>query len=116
MENAVIQGLAKTSQQSSGGDLNSFKGQSDEILPSNLERNYSGFLVRKDAIKFKVNIEKLLARIALLKEQLLIGKFIKSKPPPQAMRLWIQTVNQELRGSALTFCRNVGERILPLKW
>ena len=80
-----------------------------KILSSNLERSFSGFLVRKDAVKFKINTEMLLARITLLKDQLLIGKFVGPKPPPQAMRLWIQTLNQELRGSQLMFCKNVGK-------
>ena len=108
MTEAVIEILAEASQQI-GGDLNPFKGQCGEILPPNLERSFKGFLVRKDAVKFKVNTEKLLARIEVLKDQLLIGKFVGPKPPPQAMRLWIQALNQELRGSSLTFCRNVGK-------
>lgn len=70
------------------------------------------FLVRKDANKFKVNTKMLFARIALLKDQLLIGKFVEPKSPPQTMRLRIQTLNQELRGCSLTFCRNVGKGFL----
>lgn len=89
------------------GELNPFKGHNGEILPTNLERSFSGFLVRKEAIKFKVNTKKLLARIEELKDQLLIGKFVGPKPPPQAMNLWIQALNRELRGSALSLCRNV---------
>ena len=67
------------------------------------------FLVRRDAIKFKVNSEKLCARIAILKDQILTGKFVGLEPNPHAMRLWIQTLNLELRGSTLDFCRNVGK-------
>ena len=44
-----------------------------------------------------------------MKDEILIGKFVGPKPPPQAMQLWIQAVNQELKGSALAFCRNVGK-------
>ena len=51
----------------------------------------------------------LLARIEVLKDQFLIGKFVGSKPPPQAMKLWIQALHQELRGSALSLCRNIGK-------
>ena len=40
-----------------GVDPNPFKGY-HEVLPSNLERSFSGFLDRNDAIKFKVNTEK----------------------------------------------------------
>lgn len=35
-------------------DPNSFEGYHGEVLPPSLERSFSGFLVRKDAIKFKV--------------------------------------------------------------
>lgn len=68
MEEVVIEGVAEASQQMPGEDLNPFKRQNGEILPTILERSFSGFLVRKDAIKFKVNTEMLLARIALLKD------------------------------------------------
>ena len=51
----------------------------------------------------------LLARIDVLKDQLLIGKFAGPKPSPQGMKLWIQALNHELRGSALSLCRNVGK-------
>lgn len=115
MEDALIEGLAVASQQIFGGDLNPFKGHIGEILPTNLERSFSGFLMRKEVIKFKVNIEKVLARIAMLKDQLLISKFVGSKPPPQAMRLWIQALNQEVRGSTLLICRNVGKGYFLLK-
>lgn len=103
MENAAIEGLAEASQPIGGGDLNPFKEQNGEILPPNMERSFSGFLVRKDAMKFRVNTQKLLARIEMLKDQMLIGQFIGPKPSPQEMRLWIQCLNQELRGSTLTF-------------
>lgn len=75
MEEAVLEELAEASQHIAKGNLNPFKGHSGEILPNNLERSFSGFLVRKEAIKFTVNTEKLLARIEELKDQLLIGKF-----------------------------------------
>ena len=80
-----------------------------------MERSFSGFLVRKDAIKFKVNSQKLLARIAMLKDQLLIGKFVGPKPLPQEMRMWIQALNQELGESGLAFYRNVGKGYFLLK-
>ena len=109
MEDAVVEGMAEARHQISKGDLNPFKGYNGEILPLNMERSFSGFLVRKEAIKFKVNTEKLLVRIDVLKDQLLIGKFIGPKPSPHAMNLWIQALNHELRGSALLLCRNVGK-------
>jgi hypothetical protein len=74
-----------------------------------MERNFSGFLIRKDAITFKVDTGMLNARIALLKEQLLIAKFLGPKPPPQDLVKWITTLNQELRGSEVAFCMNVGK-------
>lgn len=52
MEDAILEGLAEASQQSGGGNLNPFKGHNGEILPLDMERSFSGFLVRKDAIKF----------------------------------------------------------------
>ena len=109
MPEAVIGALADANNQIEEGVLNPFKEQYGETLPPNLERSFSGFLVRNDALKVRVNSEKLLARIAMLKDQLLIGKFVGPKPNPQAMRMWIQTLNQELRGSTLEFCRNVGK-------
>lgn len=93
MEDAVIEGLAEASQQIVQGDFNPFKGHNGENLPSNLERSFSGFLVRKDAIKLKVNTEMLFARIERLKDQLFFGKFVGPKPLLQAMRLWIQSLN-----------------------
>ena len=48
-------------------------------LPSHLERSFSGFIIRRDAIIFKVNTDNLLTQIAALKDQLLIGKFERSK-------------------------------------
>ena len=110
MSDAVIEILAKARHHTEGEDPNPFKGFHGEVLPPNLERSFSGFLVRKDVIKFKVNTEKLLAHIAELKNQLLICKFVGPKPPPpHAMKLWIQALNEELQGSTLTFCRNVGK-------
>ena len=109
MTDAVIEVLVEANQQIEGKNPNPFKGYKGEVLPSNMERSFSGFLVRKDAIKFQVNTEKLLACIAELKNQLLICKFIGSNPPPHAMKLWIQALNQELRGSTLSFSRNVGK-------
>ena len=59
MLEAVIEVLAKASKQIPGDQLNPFKEQVGEIPPGNLERNFGGFLVRKDAITFKVDTEML---------------------------------------------------------
>lgn len=67
------------------------------------------FFVRDDALKFKVDTPKLLARIALWKDQILITKFVGPKPPPQDLKRWLQTLNQELRGNMLLLCRNFGK-------
>ena len=67
---ALIEVMAKANNYISREDLNSFKEQRGEILPSNLERNVSSFLIREDAI---VNTPKLLARI----------------PQPQAFPMWV---------------------------
>lgn len=58
MTEVVIEALAEVSQQIWEGQLNPFKKQTGEILPKNLERNFSGFLVKKDAIMFKVDSMK----------------------------------------------------------
>ena len=116
MSDVVIEVLAEASNQISRDLLNPFKEQVGEVLPTNLERNISGFLVRKDVVFFKVDSQKLNARIALLKEQLLIAKFLGPKPTLQDMERWLQAlVNQELRGSTLSFCMNVGKRFFFLR-
>ena len=108
MADDVIGVMAQANQQIVG-DFNPFIEQFGEILPPNLERNFSGFFMRKNAIVFKVNPDKLAARIAILKEQLLIAKFVGPKPTSQEMEMWLITLNLELRGSTLTLCRNVGK-------
>ena len=80
-----------------------------------MERNFSGFLVRKDAITFKVDSEKLNARIALLKEELLIAKFLGPKHAPQDLVRWLSALNQELGGSEVSFCMNVGKGFMFLR-
>lgn len=73
--------------------LNPFHAQHGAILPSTMEKNFSGFLVRKNAIFFKVDSNNLCAPITLLKEQLLIAKIIGPKPKPKGLEMWIQTLN-----------------------
>ena len=109
MPDAVIEILAEANQRLMGEEPNPFKGHHGEVLPPNLDISFNGFLVRKDALKFKVDTEKMLARIAELKDQLLICKFVGPKPPPHIMKMWIQALHQELRGNTLSFCRNVGK-------
>lgn len=96
MPDAEIAVIAEVSTQRSTTNLNPFNEQSEEILPSNVERNYCGFLMRKDAIPYKVNSQKLNERIAVLKDQLLIAKFVGPKPPMNDLKLWIQALNKEL--------------------
>lgn len=85
------------------------RAQSGEILLAYIERNLSSFLVRKEVVHFKVNSQKLLACIALMRDQLVIAKFLGPKSSPQTMELWIQTINEGLRGCSLMLCRNVGK-------
>ena len=68
MLDVVIGVMAKANQQIKGEELNSFKDKIGEIVSSNLERNFSGFFVRKYVILFKVNSQKLLAHIVVLKK------------------------------------------------
>jgi hypothetical protein len=72
-------------------------------------RYFSGFLVRTDAITFKVDAQKLNARIALLKEQLLIAKNLGPKPTPQDLVKRLSTLNHKLGGSEVSLCMNVGK-------
>ena len=115
MSKAKIEVIAEASQQIMEGELNPFKEQARETLPTNLERNFSGFLVRKDPVKFKVDPQKLKARIALLKEELLIAKFLGPKPPPQDLERCLQSLNHEVGESHLSFCMNVGKGFFFLR-
>lgn len=85
MLEAVIEEMAEASKQIAKDALNPFKKQVGECLLEDVERNFSGFLVRKEAVPFKVNSGKLVARIARLKDQILIAKFVGPKPAPQTM-------------------------------
>lgn len=79
--------MAEANTKIAGEDINPFKPQIGETLPFNVERNYNGFLVRKHAIKFRVDSKTLLTYIAILKDQLLIAKFIRPKPATHALDL-----------------------------
>lgn len=70
---AMFEVMAEASRHTCETGLNPFQVQSGEILPSNLERNVSDFLVRKEALHFTVDSQKLLACIAMLKDQLVIA-------------------------------------------
>lgn len=76
LTDAVIEVLAEANNQAARDELNPFKEQYGEVLPSNMEKNFCRFLVRKDAITFKVNSQKLIESIVLFKDQMLIAKFI----------------------------------------
>ena len=65
--------------------------------------------MRKDPITYNVNSHTLKEQIVVLKDQLLIAKFVGPKPPMQDLKLWIQALNKELRGKTLSICRNVGK-------
>lgn len=61
------------------------------------------FRFQKDVFPFKVDSHKLLSRIALLKDQIMISKFVGPKPNSQALEMWLQTMNQELKRKFLNF-------------
>lgn len=84
MTKAVIEVMVEERNRISDGEPNPFRGHNREILWAHLESGFSGFLIRRDAIKFKVNTDMLFARIALFKDQLLIGKFVGPKPNPKS--------------------------------
>ena len=115
MAEAVIEELAQASEHTHEGHFNPFREQYGEILPTNLERNFSGFLVRKDAITFKVDPLKVKERIAFLKDQLLIAKFVGPKPTFQDMDQWLEGLNQRIGDNVLSFCMNVGKGYFFLK-
>lgn len=52
--------MVEASQQNVGNEIKPFRTQIGDII-------FGGFLVRKDALNFKVNSQKLLARNGLLK-------------------------------------------------
>lgn len=58
MTDAMIEVMAVANNQGSRDVLIPFKEKYGEILPSNLEMIFYGFWVRKDAITFKVNSQK----------------------------------------------------------
>lgn len=103
MADAVIEVMAEANDRMEVTKINPFRAHHGEILPENVERNFSGFLVRTNALMFIVVSQKLQARIAMLRYQLVIVKFVGPKPSPQAIGLWLQTLNHELRGSQLSF-------------
>lgn len=80
MADAVIEVMTEANQRTSKDVLNLFRAQSGEILPSNLEKSISGFLVKKDAVMFKVDPQNLLAHTTMMENQLVIEKIVGSKP------------------------------------
>ena len=119
MTNAVIEVLAEASQHVFEGDPNPFcahigdtrrkPGHFDirprhkklEVLPKDVEKNFSGFLVRTCALPFKFNSQKLISCTALLKDRLLITRFEGLKSSPQDIESWLRTLIHKLRGSSL---------------
>lgn len=57
MTKVVIGIMAEVSQHVKKGTLNPFCAQIGQILPPNVERNFNGFFVRKEAITFKVDFK-----------------------------------------------------------
>ena len=80
MADAVIEVIAKASQTGFEDDLNPIWAQSGEKLPLDVERNFSGFLVKKEVVTFKIDSQKLLKHIVNLKDQLVITKLVGPKP------------------------------------
>lgn len=107
MAEVVIKYMANASQGKSNDVLNRFRIQYGEMLPLNMERTFSRLMVRKEAVAFKVDSQKLLTLIALLREQLLITKFVGPKPNAQTLENWFQTLNHKLEGNPLYFWINV---------
>lgn len=66
------------------------------------------FLVRKGAVPFKVDTQKLLTSIALLKEQPLTAKFVGPEPNLQVFEIWLQTLKQGSSGFFISFIDMLG--------
>lgn len=90
----MIKGMAEANKKIAEEELNPFKEQLGETLPMDVARNYSGIQVRKNAIPFKINSEKLVIGIAHLKDQILIAIFSDLKLAPHDMESWLQTLNK----------------------
>lgn len=69
MAEIVIEGMEEVVKQNLGNVINPFKTKTSETFPPNLERNYSGLIMRKTSVMYNVYVEKLQARIACLKDQ-----------------------------------------------
>jgi len=104
----VIEVMIEASQCKFEDGLRPFRAQSGEILPLDIERNSLGFWLGKVA-PLKVDFQKLLIHIALSKVQLVITIYVGPKPNPQALAVWLPTLNHELGGNSIEFCRNVGK-------
>lgn len=111
----VIESMVEGSRQVEEGRLNPFKEQLGETLPKDVERNYNNFFIRKNAILFKVDSEKLVNRIALLKDHILIARFMGTKPDQKALNSWFLDLNKKLREGSLTLSRNARKGFFFLK-
>lgn len=83
-------------------NINAFKAP--EGVRSLLKENLVDFLWERIPLHLK-----LFAHIALLKEQLLIAKFVGPKPTPHALEAMVETLHQDLNGCHLIMCMNVGK-------
>lgn len=92
----------------SNNKISPFKASPDEILPIGVERLFSGFLVKIVARSVAIDEEQLRDRMMALRGELLIGKFVGSKPSPMALQAWICSLNQEVRVDKLPFIKIVG--------
>lgn len=75
MVEAVIETPAEANKPTAKGGFNLFQAQKGEILLENLERNVSGFLVRKEAIPFTFSKVECAHLILIV-----IAKFVGPKP------------------------------------
>lgn len=87
MVDAVIKVMAEANQCKYENGLNPFRAQSCAILPLDVQRNFSGFLVRKKVIPFTTNSPKLLMCITLLKDQFVIKDVQMDMMRPLAIML-----------------------------
>lgn len=79
MTNAVIEVMTEASKQILRDEYNPFEEQIGEVIPSNMEFEWVLFS-EKGGHSFKIYLQNFLAHIALLRDQLLIAKFVVPKP------------------------------------
>lgn len=62
-----------------------------------VEKTFSGFIVKSVATSVAIDGGKLQERIEALHGELLIGKLVGPKPFPIAFQAWLRSLHQDMR-------------------